>query len=264
MNFKQIFAIAEKELKLSLRFKYGYILKELINPLKFLIFFGLLYSSFFTIGAKNLGGVTKENFISFLLIGALIYGFFSSAFNTVSYRFTLEKFWQTIQALLIAPLNMLRVLIGITISEMVRVSVVFLIFLLIINLLSPIKILYLLIGIVIIFLILIGTLGVAFIGGAFALSNENFIPLFTYFIWGWTFFSCFYYPITVIPSMIRPLAYINPVYHGVTLIRELWVSGSSDFFVLRFSFVLLFAVITPLIGVLIFNKIIKKVGITGY
>jgi len=47
------------------------------------------------------------------------------------------------------------------------------------------------------------------------LANENFTPLFGYIIVAWTIFSCFFYPIGIIPEIIRPIAFFNPIYQGV-------------------------------------------------
>jgi ABC-type polysaccharide/polyol phosphate export permease len=264
MNSQQIFAIAKKELKLNLRFKYNYFLNELSKPLKIVVLFLIVYAGFFISGANNVGGVTKENYVSFLLLGSLVSSVLLLGFDTFNQKFMQEKFWKTIQAVLIAPLNKIKLILGVGISELLIQGIIVSIFLIITIIVLPVSFVNLLIVLLILLLIFLGVLGFSLIYGAFSLSNENFLFLFRYFVLGWAFLSCFYYPVEILPSFIKPFVLINPVYHGLFIIRNLWINGFVNNFLMHFIIVLAFAVVVPIIAVYLFNKIIKKLGIQGY
>jgi len=264
MNISQIFAIAKKETKLNLRFKYNFFANALITPMKFLIFFTVVYSGFYMSGAESIGEVTRQNYISFLLLGSLVYSFFSSGYNAFCTKFIQEKYWRTIDALLISPLNRIKLIIGVGFSELFRQVVIAPIFFIVGFLILPISFLNLLVILSIILMIFLGVIGFGLIYGVFALSNENLLFLFNYFFWIWAFLSCFYYPISALPRFLHSLVLFNPVYHGLYIIRELWINGSVNNFLFHFMIVLAFALIVPLVAVFLFNKIIKKIGVTGY
>lgn len=261
---KQAIAIAKKEIKLSLRFKYDYFFSTLITPIKFLIFFAIVYAGFFATGATGIGGIEKENYFLFLLFGSLIHSIMSSGFFLFQGNFLSEKYWKTIQALLIAPVKKINLIVGTGLSELFKNSIIISVLFIIAFILMRISFLNLLIVFVTLLLLMLGIIGFGLIPGTFALSNENFLFLFKYFLWAWGFLSCFYYPIEALPSIIKPLVLLNPVYHGLYIIRELWINGSVNNFFLHFLIVLNFAIIMPLISIIIFNKVIKKYGISGY
>jgi len=109
-----------------------------------------------------------------------------------------------------------------------------------------------------------GVLGFSFVQGAFTLSNENFLFVFNYIFWGWSFFSCFFYPVEALPNMLQPIVQLNPVYHALFIIRGLWMHGQVAGLAVHAAYVLSFAVVSPIISSIIFNKMIDKYGISGY
>ncbi|MBU4274303.1 ABC transporter permease [Patescibacteria group bacterium] len=263
MNVTQIFAIAKKEIKLNFRFKWNYFGDAILQPLRFVILFSVVYSGFFLSGAKEIGGITQTNFISFLILGSLVHTFFSFGFNIFKTKFINEKYWQTILSFLVAPVHRLKLVIGIGLSELPRLGIILVIFLGIAYLITPIAFAKLLLVILIIFLAFLGTLGVSLIIGAFSLANEDTLFAFSYIYWGWTFLSCLYYPLSSLPRFLHLAVRINPIYHCIEFIRELWL-GLSGTTAVHLCFIIPFAILAPVIGVYLFNKIIKKIGITGY
>ena len=264
MNLKQIYAIAKKEVKLGLRFKYNFVFETLLSPLRLFVLFVIVYTGFFSSGASNVGNVEKENYLLFLLLGASVYSFFSLGFSLFYVKFYNEKYWKTIQALLIAPIDRIDLIMGVGLSEIVKLSLTMPFFFGMAFILSPTHLSSFIVVLVTILLLFLGVLSFSLIQGAFTLSNENFLFLFTYIFWIWGILSCFYYPIEALPDIVKPLVRVNPIYHGLVIVRGVWVDGYVSNFFVHFLFVLAFAILTPAVSIPIFNKVIKKYGATGY
>ncbi len=264
MNFNHIYAIAKKQIKLDLRFKYGYFFDALIVPLRWFVMFAIIYGGFFSEGADTLGMVERENFIQFLLLGSLAYSYFASGFSLFHSKFVQEKYWKTIQGILIAPFNKMDFILGMGLSELLRHVIITPFFLIILYALSPASLNSILLIIITILLMYFGVLGISLLQGVVYLINEDVLPLFSYLFWTWGIFSCFYYPIEALPAVFNPLVELNPIYHGLVIVREVWIYGTVSNFLYHLEFVLSFAIIAPLVSIFIFNKVITKYGITGY
>ncbi|MEM3400081.1 MAG: ABC transporter permease [Candidatus Micrarchaeia archaeon] len=261
---KHTFAIFEKEIKLDLRYKVSFFLSSIITPiLSFAVVF-VVYHGFFSSGGSNVSEVTRGNYTAFLLIGALTYTVFNTSVNAFHLRFLAEKWWLTINAMMIAPVSRFSIIFGVGAAQMVRsLSGVLLIFLLA-YLFHPVSPATVALVTLILFLIACGCLGFGLVRGVFAISNEDALVFFDYFVMGWVFLSCFHYPKSIIPPILDPLVILNPVYHGVTLMRILWFGGSSPHLFLHWLAIILFAIISPIVGVIAFNFIWNRMGSEGY
>ncbi|MEK6934674.1 MAG: ABC transporter permease [Nanoarchaeota archaeon] len=262
--FEKLKAIIEKEIKLNFRYKFNYLGMSLSSSLRLMFFFLLIYFGIFSLGVRDIGGISHNNYIPFLLLGGLISSFLGFGYDLFNIKFQNEKYWQTIEAFLIAPVNKFNLLLGIGFSEIIRLTIIFLIIILITYLFLPASIISILIISIISMITYIGILGISLIKGFFRLTNENYLFLIDYFFFIWIFFSCLYYPITLFPDYIQKIILLNPIYHSVTLIRELWYGSiTSSIFINHFLYILGFSIISPLIGIYLFNKTIN-IGIKGY
>lgn len=258
---KHIIAIAEKELKLDLRFKLNYLMNSFVLPFRLLFLFFFIYSGFFYFGASQIAGITKQNYIEFLVLGSIINVFFEDSFNKIRSRLYGEKFWQTIQGLLIAPINKLKYLIGFGSTAVLELLIIYLPIFIMLYIYKPIKIYYFLLIILTFIILYMGVMGMGLINSALALSKENLQFVVRFFILVWIPLSCFYYPIESLPKIIHPLVIINPIYHGNILIKSMWINGSYSLGGL--IYIIIFAIISMSFGIIVFNKILKK-GIEGY
>ncbi len=198
------------------------------------------------------------------MLGCLVNAFFALGFGVFSHKLLYEKFWQTIEAFLVAPVSRFHLLLGLGLVEFIRISFAMVLFLGLCFATKPVSWPVLLIVPVILFGLLMGSLGVGLIRGTFALTNENILPFFNILYWGWGFFSCFYYPIEILPDFLKIFALINPVYHGLTLIRHLWLDYPIDSVWMSAIWVTAYATIMPVAGVAFFNQLWKRWGIQGY
>ncbi|MDO8538693.1 MAG: ABC transporter permease [archaeon] len=259
----EIFAVAEKELMLSLRYKLSFFLTALINPILGVIPFFLIYYGFlhFT-GTTEFAGLNRGNYIVFLLLGMLVYTFFNDGFNVFSSKFLNEKYWKTIEAVFISPISYMAIVIGVGLSEIVRLIPTLIVFVLVASFFEIPSIISLFFAIVMLFMLFLFCCSIGLIHGAAALSNENFLPIFGYAFMGLSLLSCFFYPIGLIPDILKPLVEINPLYHGVTFIRDAWILNQISF--VSFFYVLAFMIVGLILSVQIFTKVWKTLGVEGY
>ncbi|MAG21715.1 MAG: hypothetical protein CL943_00220 [Candidatus Diapherotrites archaeon] len=260
-------AIAEKEIKLSLRFKIPFFTGSMVEPFIRIAPFLLVYFGFFSAGAQSFGGVTESNFVVFLILGMLIDLVLVEGYTRLYIRFMEEKYWQTIEAMLLAPINKLSLLGGQALSLLVGLFPSMLLFLGVSFVLIPTTIQNIILSIAVVAMVMSIALSIGLIYASSALFNENFDPLFKYARVGLVFISCFYYPITIfdtIPvlSLLKPIVIANPLYQAITIIRSAWIYGTIE--VASVAYVAAFAIIAPLLAVFIFNKLWKKLNIQGY
>jgi len=262
MKLYRIFAIVKRQILLNLRFKWDYFMKTIIFPLKSLVAFFVVYSGFFYSGATNIGSITRETYIIFLLLGMILMAIFNTGWQMISVSFMREKFWQTIQGILSSPAKKIEIMLGYGIGELVNILPLLLLSLILCYVITPINIINLLYVIILLLMMYLTILGVGFIRAALTLSNENLSAFLTPAFWGLAFISCFYYPVTSLPKFIRPLAELNPIYHTNFVIKSLWIHNTFNIKSLFYLFLL--SLISLTIGIYIFNKVWKKMGIQGY
>ncbi len=265
LNLTKIIAFTEKTLKLDMRFKYQFFLQLTVGPVLTLASFLVLYTGFFTITSKSLGSLDSQNYIPALFLGSMALVFSNAGFNAFAVRLRAEKFWGTIQLMLLAPVNKFALLLGIVLADIIRSCISIIPMLMACYILFPTNLINILYVYMIFILISIGTSGIGLIIGAFAISNENMIPLFNYLSQAIIFFSTFFLPIEIFPDFLKVIIRMNPLYHGITLVRALWFNtGMTQPVTIPILWVLGAAVISPIIGVYFFNRIWQKIGIVGY
>ncbi|MFI5420925.1 MAG: ABC transporter permease [Nitrososphaerales archaeon] len=255
-------AFAERDLRIFFRFKVGAIANVFVPAIVSIGLFGTVFLGFFNSGFTGASGLNKENFISFTLLGALVSTLYAQAQGAMSGRFAIEKYWQTIPALLASPLSRWAMLLGVVLSDIAKFSLVAGIFLALAYLFWPVSALVIVTVMVLLVLLYSLISGISLIRGAVFLVNENLDPILNYFLLITGFVSCFYYPVTFLPSFVQWLAYINPIYFVVYLIRASWLGQPFD---VSYAFLAIVATIVSCsVGVISFNKIWRNSDITGY
>ncbi|GEM_PF-1243112 len=261
-----IWAIAKKDLKLSFRFPKNFLASQLIQPLKLFIIFGLIYQSFYVAtGKATIGQWRRMDYLPILLLGTIFYSCATYAFYRFRWGFYNEKYWKTIQAFLITPVSKLDFLIGSSIAIVVELSAPVLCYLVLFYKYHPVSFPMLLFVLGILYLMILGTLGISLMQGAFVISNENYLFVFDYAYAGLIFASCFFYSISAIPGSLRFLVELNPVYHAIDLARVVvfhHLHRSQIAF--SISYLITFAVLMPVLGALFFRKIVREMGVRGF
>lgn len=261
-----IWAIAKKDLKIAFRFPKNFLASQLIQPLKLFIIFGLVYQSFYVAtGKSTIGQWRRMDYLPILLLGSIFYTSATYAFYRFRWAFYNEKYWKTIQALLIAPVSKLDFLIGSSIALVLELSVPVSCYVLLFCKYHPVSFPMLLFVLGILYLMILGILGISLMQGAFAISNENYLFVFDYFYAGLVFISCFFYSISAIPTQFQWLIQLNPVYHAVEIARTIVFHHLSQAKI-TFSMIYLstFAVLMPVLGALFFRRMVRELGVRGF
>jgi len=262
ISFRQIWAITKKDLQLDLRYIAPLISKNFISPIKTMAWFLIIYSGFFSHSVNNFGGYTKENYIINLLIGSIFSIFFNLGAGSFPAKFFNEKWWQTIQGTLIAPINSYKLVLGISLSELIKAILGLLMVSAVALFLHPIPFYNFFIIFGIIIYTFIGLAAMGLIKAAFILVNENLNSIVEYFFLAVSFLSCFYYPIESFPSILRPIAYYNPIYQSLFLIRNIWLDQPISLFNVLYP--LFFMLLLIVVGTSFYNFITKRFDIDGY
>lgn len=288
----QIVAVTEKELRLRTRFPLDFFfnifmvsIKSLI-PVLFIIagLFGTqtpnFYSFFYFFNSeKNLlyyyllfkyidtnfyGSFNQINYVSWLLIGSIIFTFSQHGFDTFEARFGREKYWNTVQGMILSPINRFYILIGYIITSLIESVFFFLFFIIICFLSYPVAIFQIIQVFLIAFIMIIASGGIGLIVGSIFLANENFTSVFSFLQFVVLFFSCFSIPIKFLPSIFQDIAKLNPYYYGTELARNLYYGIYDINWLFSLVYIIIFAIIASYLGVYAFNKIWSKYGIQGY
>ncbi|MFW9821460.1 MAG: ABC transporter permease [Candidatus Thorarchaeota archaeon] len=268
-NVRQIFAIVEKELYLNLRFKAA-LITTIFNPLvQYIIIFFLFGLIFSTQGDISLGYWNGANYILFIFISFAIQ---LAKPLTDRYRqlFLTEKYWNTLSAVVIAPVNRFTFLIGILLSQVILYGLGVIFVIVITFFLFPIPFIYLLLFVLVYLCTFLCFGSIGLILGAFAISNENYVQYFNLILRFIFLFSCINYPRQVFPEIIQYVIIINPLYYYFDVVRLVWYLGLEPgvaAIYLTPVHIICFigtTIIAPIISILLFERIYKKYGITGY
>lgn len=263
--YVKISAIVEKNILMKMRYKFDIgvmYLTYFISILMPIIVFGKLFQLDADIGPWN-----ASNYIIFVFLGYNIL-LMSRMIKEVPSQLRMEKFWKTLPALMLAPFNRFYLLFGYHFSQLILILPPFFVFLIISYFFYPISLSTLLIIIFMFFAISIIFTAIGFIIGAFAISNENVWALLGFFVNMVVWASCITYPFELFPHQIQFFINFNPIYFIIDILRLTWIENNFLLTIQlhpgHFMIFLISLVIFPLIGVITFNYIYKKLGISGY
>ena len=264
-NLSQIVALVEKNLKLTTRFKFN-IVTSLINPIIMILMPLIIMTKLFEFN-EQFGPWTRDNFMVYQFLAYNVYLLMglNDAFGA---QFSREKYWKTIQALIIAPFNRFNLLFGIFIPHLIIISIPFTIFFIITYIYYPISFITLIFVIILFFLIALIFSGIGLILGIFIVSNENIYYLLRFSLNIVFWISCISYPFQLFPDLVQQLINLNPLYYVFEILRLTWIEDDIVFSITSHTFhffvLIIISTLLPCIGVYIFNIIYKKYGIVGY
>jgi ABC-type polysaccharide/polyol phosphate export permease len=262
---RKTLALAEKQIYMQFRFKYRTMLNyfaPVITILMPIIILGRFFQN-----NVNFGPWTSQNYMIFIFIGYNIL-LLRGMINYIPLHLQQEQYWKTLPALIIAPFNRYYLLFGYFISEVSLLSLPFLAFLTILFIFYPISFLTLIIVILLFIGIAIVFAAIGLVLGVITVANENISSILTFLI-GFIFWaSCITYPFQLFPSIIQDLISLNPIYYLINFLRLTWLDNNIYYTVINhpghFTIVISSIVIAPILAVIMFNLIYKKLGTSGY
>ena len=270
INIRQISALVERNLYLEVRFKLHILFTRYFSPFIQILMPLIIFNVIFTIREDYLFGYwTGQNYILFLFI-AFCVQFLRKIVLNFSHLFSREKFWKTLQALMVAPVNRYILLFGFLIAEIILISIPFIFFFIIAYILFQIPLFYLFL-VILSFLalaILFGSLGL--ILGILIITKEGIYSVFNLGLIFLFWLSCMSYPLQIFPEIIQSIILLNPIYYFIDLIRIFWLMGLDYNLAITFLtpthiiVVVGGTIIMPIISVYFFNTFYDKFGISGY
>lgn len=268
-NLREISAITTKNIKLQMRFRFGFIL-NFIRPLVSIFVPFIIFGKIFELSESfYFGYYTAENYFLFLFLAYCI-NYLFALLRTYKESFQNEKMWQTLKGLIIAPCNRFNLVFGLMLSEFIIVIPPVSFFLTLSYILFPIPLINLFfvglifLGIMVIFAS-IGTLI-----GVLEIVSEDISQLSTQGIHFLAWLSCVIYPIKIFPKILQSVILLNPLYYIFDLLRLVWWMGvdynDAILYVsfLHFFWFLVGVILLPIIAIYSFNKIYNRFGIHGY
>ncbi|MHA1757625.1 MAG: ABC transporter permease, partial [Promethearchaeota archaeon] len=185
-----------------------------------------------------------------------------------STQFTQEKYWQTLEAIMVAPVNKINLLIGIIFGYLLSIAIPYFLVFTICYFYYPISFLTIIFIFIIYTLISLIFSGMGLILGVVTISKENYSNFINFFLNFLFLFSCITYPFEIFPPEIQSIINLNPFYYIFSIIRLTWIENNilSTFNSHLYNFLLLIilAIIIVYLGIFFFNYMFKKYGIVGY
>ena len=268
-NLKKVTAITQRNLLFETRFKLTFI-QNLITPLVQMIIFFIIFGTIFTINKDYIFGYWGiQNYLIFLLLGFSI-----QYLRPIASRFARslqnEKYWKTLQAILIAPINRFLLILGIVIEHLIAYSLPILILLFIAFIIYPISFEFLILVILIYMCIVLTFGGIGLLIGVFTITNENVASVSSLVLQVIFWLSCITYPLEIFPEPLRFFIKLNPLFYYFDLLRLVWLLGIDYNTAIKFItlthilVVIIFTISILALSVYFFDKIFNKYGITGY
>ena len=268
-NLKKVTAITQRNLLFETRFKLTFI-QNLITPLVQMIIFFIIFGTIFTINKDYIFGYWGiQNYLIFLLLGFSI-----QYLRPIASRFARslqnEKYWKTLQAILIAPINRFLLILGIVIEHLIAYSLPILILLIIAFIIYPISFEFLILAILIYMCMVLTFGGIGLLIGVFTISNENIASVSSLVLQIIFWLSCITYPLEIFPEPVRFFIKLNPLFYYFDLLRLVWLLGIDYNTAIKFItlthilVVIIFTISILALSVYFFDKIFNKYGITGY
>ncbi|NVM03624.1 MAG: ABC transporter permease [Candidatus Helarchaeota archaeon] len=214
--------------------------------------------------SKFQGTFSEGNFIPWLIMGNIIYTFSKHGFDAFELQFLNEKYWNTIQGTLLAPINRFSILIGYVFATLIETSIFFIAITLVSYFIFTTTLIQMLLVYLIGIIVIISSGGIGLIFGAINVSNENFGPIFQFIQFFILFFSCFSVPLEFFPKFLQDLIVLNPYYHATELVRVIYFGLPNYDIFISLLYIIIFAIISASLGAVICNRIWKKYGIHGY
>ena len=221
------FILFTAELKKFLRWKER-LLWNLIGTFTMFISFVFVWSAVFGAGLHGIGNLTKENYITFLLAGTLLWEIIGINLGPVSHVFVREKYMRTSIYLLVSPASRFAYLLakaGIALVQIfITNGVIFLVAITFFNFVFKGSLLLVLLVFILTFLCFHG-LGVAIAAlGAWREGIADFSWIFSNVL---MILSGVWYPVQIFPEPIRSFCRILPTTQAIEMVRAIGIQGAG-------------------------------------
>ncbi|MCS4542050.1 MAG: ABC transporter permease [Euryarchaeota archaeon] len=258
-ELEPILAIVKKETRIHWRYRI-WLLVDILTPLIWvlmLIFFGRAF------GRGLLAGI---DYISFLLIGMIMFNFVSFAMWGVGFTLRMEQWQGTLEANFLAPIHRTSLLIGKFIASSLTATFSILVILLFVKFTFGLKLnvgSWSLIALTVI-LTVFCAYGFSVLIASLVLIFKEPGALMSLFEAIFLFLCGVFYPITVMPSFLQAISKFIPFTHSLIILRAALFEKASFILVYNSLLILIvFSIALPIVGHALFSYVERQVKIRG-
>lgn len=249
-NLQAIYIMWLREMKRFFRAK-SRVFGSIALPFFFLLFMGFGLQSGFSIAGLS----SEYNYIDFLVPGIIgMTMIFSSTFTGFSVLW--DKEFGFLKEIMVAPVSRTAIVLGriaggLTTTLIQGLMILFISLFLGFTINSLLSVL-----LAIVFMLLIG---IVFIGFGIAVASvmedtQGFSLIVQFFIFPVFLLSGAFFPVSNLPSWLRPFAYIDPLTYGVDGLRSSLINFSEFNIILDLIILVIFGVLMVTVGSYLFNK----------
>ncbi|MBU4031358.1 MAG: ABC transporter permease [Candidatus Thermoplasmatota archaeon] len=227
-EMKKVFFFIKRDFKIL--FSYRLAFASMFAGVFFSLFNLVLFGAMFGVTELQSLSFYGGNYISYILIGSIGWGFMWAISGATSNALQSEMMMGTLEAIMSTPTKVTTLVLSYTIyGAFFGMLSVFLIIGAgvglfgsdILGAISPATVVFF-------FLMVAMMAGIGMIFGGLTVWTKNIGPLLGLFQNSTMFFSGVYYPISVLPAIIRPISHIMPFYYSVEGLRRSLMPGTPD------------------------------------
>ncbi len=251
-NTKAIYIIWRRGIKLSLRYKIGFI-SHLGQPLLWLLLLGTGLRGSVSMSSMGLESEARD-YMAFMLPGIIAMSLLFSSMQG-GMRMLWDKKFGFLKEMMVSPISRISIIFGNNLS----IATIAILQGIVIIILAPLigvdlNIFYIPIALIFIFM-----LGLTFTSVGVAISTQiedigAFQGIQTFFTLPLFLLSSAFFPIAQLPHPVQIIAYFNPLFYGVDGLRGALIGVSTLPMWLDFLAVTSFCVGLTLLSTLLFNK----------
>ncbi len=215
-------------------------------------------------GFQGLGMMTKDNYITFILTGSLLWTVIESCFGRMSYSFVREKHRKTLIYLMISPLNRISYLYGTLSQPLLQVFLRNTPVLIVASLIGFVFHGSIFLALIIFILTFLAFSGIGIILAALAAWKEGFRQAAWVIARSLYIISGVYYPLAVFPEPFRGVFRMLPTTQAIDALRKVGLQGAGLAEVSgALIYLAIVAVISISIGLWVFKRMAKKAMYLG-
>ena len=253
MNELNIFYVmAYRQLRRYVRAR-SRLIATIVNPIVFLIFFGMGWSALFK------GGMAKQMFYGLDYVSFLAPGIYMMTIFAASFIGGISVIWDRefgfLKEILVAPASRTYAILGRTLGDSLTCILQGLIILLPIYLLAPgLKIQGLLPTLLVGFIVAISFNGLGIAIASKINSMEGFQLIVNLIMWPLIFLSGAFYPVQGFPEWVKLFIYLNPMTYGVIVSRYFLAGVATVNIFESILALLILSIIFLMIGIYLFKR----------
>lgn len=246
MNTVGLITLTKKELMRFLRVPFQTLGSPIITTLLYFAVFGLSVGRF-------VGQIEGLSYIQFIMPGLIMMNLLTNAFGGIASGIMLSKITNTLSDILVAPLSYLEIILGFTISSVIRSMLTGLLIYATALFFMPFEVyhpFYLLV------ITILATFAFSLLGLMVGIWAENFeqvsfIP--TFLLMPLSFLGGIFYSIKMLPPLFQTLSHFNPLFYMINAMRYGFYGVSDVNPWLALGFLALFAAVLTTCTVYLFK-----------